>query len=233
MTPQQAEKVLSKMVNVQHFEQYIVKQYNQCVVDLLLYGNNTFSLDLYLKLANSPMNSGDIAHKMAMQFCLENINVETSVDYIPEPIEGYKYWAIDGRNGLANYFITKPKIEDETYHEWLYDLELDPYNKSEPDDDFNSEMYRHQWENGNWKNSLVCFEQEKYQPEPIEEYTHWAIDSDGRAFYYNFKPKSNNDEWEMSYNPSMNDCRKDDDFNSEMYHHQWQGNNWKNSLIEF
>lgn len=152
MTPQQAEKVLSKMVNVCHFEPYLAKQYNQCVVELLLYGNNTFSLDLYLKLANSPMNSGYAAHKMAMQFCLENINVEAKVDYVPKP---------------------------------------------------------------------------------IEKYTHWAIDSDGLAFYYNFKPKFNSDEWVMSYNPSTNDCQKDDDFNSEMYRHQWQGNNWKNSLIEF
>lgn len=318
MNSEQAAKVLSKMVNVQHFEQYLVKQYNQCVVDLLLNGNNTFSLDLYLKLANSPMNSGDITHKMAMQFCLENIEVNTNtdtVDYIPTPIDGYPYWAIDadgrpfyysiepvldlefgvnewrytypysstlpGRqdynfdkekyrhmyvgekwknslfhfetnivdyipepirnysywaidaNGDASYYSEKPLIEDTNFHEWLFNTNANHIYNSNVDYNFDKVKFRHMYYGDNWKNSLVCFEQKKYQPEPIEGYTHWAIDSDGQAFYYNFKPKSNNDEWVMSYNPSINDCQKDDDFDSEMYRHQWQGNNWKNSLIEF
>lgn len=158
MNSEQAEKVLNKMINVCHFEQHLVKQYNQCVVDLLLYGNNTFSLDLYLKLANSPMNNHNFFHKMAMRFCLENINVETNdiednVDYIPKQIEGYNYWACD-ENGEANYFTHKPVI-GQVHNSWFFSVKDMHECKSKVDYSFKAEKYPNIV--ANWENSLIEF----------------------------------------------------------------------------
>lgn len=238
MNSEQAAKVLSKMVNVQHFEQYLVKQYNQCVVDLLLNGNNMFDIDLYLKLANSPMNSGDIAHKMAMQFCLENIeaNIEANtVNYIPTPIDGYPYWAIDA-DGRPFYYSTEP-IPDLEYgvNEWRYKY---PSNlPGRQDYNFDKEKYRHMYVGENWKNSLFHFETNivDYIPEPIRNYPYWAIDADGDAHHYRHEPFSEDihfHEWlyndEVRY--SQNEEIYDDNFNKNEYRHQWENGNWKNSL---
>lgn len=68
-----------------------------------------------------------------------------------------------------------------------------------------------------------------YVPELTYDWSYWAIDSTGHAFYYKAFPTLREKMWVR--NKNAYGMKMDENFDASNYKHMWQNNAWKTSVV--
>lgn len=194
--------------------------FNNQLTELYVNGKAEFTLEMVKKFV-SYLFTGSEKQIAVLNFMLDQLlAAEQKQDYKPTFPTGFDKWAID-KDGEA-YFYSCTVRRGPTV--WI------PTNllNAQQDHNFDKNLYKHMWENEQWKNSLTYQTVTKtYVPSfPNSDYPKWAIDEDGQAYYMNGAVSLGSGTWQAY------DYEIDYDFNSAQYVHMWENGKWRTSLRE-
>lgn len=218
------QQILNHLISVSLFGNFEVgRAFNTAVVKLALENENTFDIDLLLRMVTAsgfcPNFEGQ---QKALNFVVDNILSKQNVNnpmYVPSELsKDWPNWAVDA-SGCAFYYNTMPKQISKAWDVEYGDM-LKGDGKFTPDD------FKHMFEGDNWKNTLQTWEGPKdYVPVFTDEHRKWAIDECGDAYFYKKILEHSAYVWH-------GDCMTyDSRFNKEDYKHMWKNGAWKNSKI--
>ena len=203
------------------------KDYNEAVTRLALNDENTFTEELLIAMVRGRFNNL-AEQEAAIAFCFSKIlekRVAVSVEqpkanYVPSLTSEWPFWAID-YNGVAYHYKLEPVKRAATWGVVRSSVNM------KIDADFNTENFRHMWENGAWEFSLQSLEVPvTYKPNFPSGKIAWAVDNNGVAYFYGTKPTKNSAFW------SGSDWIRDEKFDREKFKSMWDGDAWESSLIE-
>lgn len=138
-------------VTVNDFTCYYAQQVNKALVHYHFTGDpSKFTQELLEKYVAS-------AAFAKLSFQMQIVEFMTSVlerDYKPQPLKGFKSWAIDG-DGVAYYYELCP-VPGIYVDSWL---RSNFNSKLVEDNAFDKEKYKHMWQGNEWRKTLVTFDE--------------------------------------------------------------------------